>query len=375
VGSLPEDGQMKIFDLSRYACCVCTAAAMLAGCGGSQPISNAVIPPVTGAVTRDSASVSHLDGRKSWMSRDAKKIKMLLYVASRQPPNQIFVYDYKTGKLVGWLDFGKNFNTGLAGLCVDKTGDVWTTLTDNSSDSSSVVEFSHGGSKPLRTLTTDGLAIGCSIDPTSGDLAVANWETRSGPADLQVFDLASGTPRDYTIAACAFMTSPGYDGNGNLYVEGEQDPSGANTVCELPHNAAAMRSVSFNVQIGFEPGVMWDGKYITLGATEVPSSFDMTIFQMKQDASGNLTEAGQTVLTDNGCPFDGASVTQPFIVGSQNTPVNRHQGAAVVGGNSSIYCVYRFGYWKYPAGGNPDFALDDAPAISGGQAVSIAVRR
>jgi hypothetical protein len=301
---------------------------------------------------------------------------MLLYVSGTspfRPVNEVFVYDYKTGALVGWLT---GFE-GPQGMCVDKDGNVWIT----NSGGSSVVEYSHGRSKRLKTLIALGATDGCSVDPTSGDLAVvgAISHTRFG-SGIEVFRNASGRPHEYTTEACSSMSPPGYDLNGNLYVEGANSASTTEAVCELPHRGKAMRSVSFNVPISptaWGVGVMWDGKYITLDALSPccarPYTIQTTvIYQMREDKNGNLAEAGKTVLSDGGaCAVQGDQTIQPFIVGTQNTPLNKHQGTAVVASNDIIYCPYRFDYWSYPAGGNPQKVLDDAPASTAGQAVSI----
>jgi len=355
---------MSVHESSRYVSIV-ILAAMLIGCDeASSMLRNSASMPY--------AQVYRLDRLHSWMPEGAKKIPKLLYVASNAT-TQIFVYHYKSGAFVGWLNPVNRGVSSIRGLCVDKVGNVWITEDDNTTGSSVAVEYGHGGSKALRTFATGGSAIGCSVDPTSGDLAVANWSTKSGAADLRVFERSSGIPKDYTIRACSFMASPGYDGDGNLYVDG-QDASGQSTVCELPHKGIAMRSVGFNVSIQGPAGAMWDGKYMTLASAYNYGTYlgKTLIYQMRQDASGNLTEVGRTVLTDKGCPSGEADVTQPFIVGLRNTPENRNQGSVVVGGNNGIYCIYRFAFWKYPRGGNPEFALDNAPELISGQAVSIA---
>ena len=89
---------------------------------------------------------------KSWMSPAAKQIKKLLYI-SDWGTNDVFVYDFEKGTLVGQLT---GFNSPY-GQRVDTKGDIWIT----SFGASSVVEYAHGGSQPLKTLTTDYEPLGC----------------------------------------------------------------------------------------------------------------------------------------------------------------------------------------------------------------------
>jgi hypothetical protein len=57
-----EQGKMKSLDFSRCALSICAAAAMLAGCGGSQPPIGA-----PGAMAQTSAIATHAERGKSWM--------------------------------------------------------------------------------------------------------------------------------------------------------------------------------------------------------------------------------------------------------------------------------------------------------------------
>jgi hypothetical protein len=102
------------------------------------------------------------------MTPGAEKIKMLVYVSAT---SAVCVYDYQTGALTGMLT---GF-TSATGQCVDKRGNVWVTDLDRSPHwKGSVSEYAHGKGKRLETLSTNGPSAGCSVDPTSGNLAVAN---------------------------------------------------------------------------------------------------------------------------------------------------------------------------------------------------------
>ena len=334
--------------ISRFSRCapICAAMVMLVGCGGSQlPMdASGAIPQGRGITARHPEGVQHSEHRKSWISPDVKTIKKLLYISDGEDVN---VFNYKTKALVGMLGYVGFLQRGQ---CVDKLGNVWFTSGGQFAAYGSAIEYAHGGKTPLKTLNTEGSSIGCSIDPTSGDLAVANASNAtSGPSNVAIFKNASGTPKLYYSYYCGAPTSPGYDQNGNLYVEGDVSYGLPSTVCEIPHRGKALRPISFNVSIPIPEGVMWDGKYITL-ATGIGSPIKTAIYQMAEDVSGNLKKVGKTVLTDT-CNGVRAEVEQPFIVGNENTPANRRQGNVVVGGNMA--CAGTFDYWNYPAGGNP----------------------
>ena len=67
---------MKSFGLGKYALSVGVAAALLAGCAGSQPPIGA-----PGAMPQTSALATHADSGTSWMLRGAKN-EDLLYVSN-----------------------------------------------------------------------------------------------------------------------------------------------------------------------------------------------------------------------------------------------------------------------------------------------------
>jgi len=287
------------------------------------------------------------------MLPEAKGIKELLYVSDGL--YDVYVYDYKTGAAVGMLSgFSRS-----SGQCVDGKGDVWI------ADDSSVVEYAHGGTAPLKTFSTQD-SVGCSVDPTTGNLAVAESTVHA----ILIFKHASGYPTVYKAnQRCAFeLLPPGYDDKGNLYMEAWRGHS--NNVCELPHDGSKIKGPisTGTLVLGNYGTVMWDGKYITLAEQEdYNTANSAVIYQMKEDASGGLTEVGETVLSQN-CNVD---VIQPFIVGTKNTPDNHTQGTTVVGTNTHCGEYETVFYWAYPSGGNPTNAF--APGAAGwGDSVSIA---
>jgi hypothetical protein len=349
---------MSTLVFNRCALTIGIAAALLAGCAPTANSGEA--PVVTGAIAKTMpnfvAGPKQPDRRSSWMLPDAKRIKKLLYV-SDWSSSDVYVYDYNKGKLEGQLS-GLN---DPYGQCVDKKGNVWIVAFGGSSAS----EFAHGGTQILKTLTTDDEPRGCSVDPTTGNLAVA------AEFAVDVFVHARGTAQVYKSEVCYPFWSPGYDASGNLYVEallyGSAEPQSGYSdplACELPHGGSSLRGVHLSgFGIYYPASVMWDGEHLTLTDQDYMDNNETVIYRVSEDSSGNLTSIGKTMLTD-GCDGNDVEVPQPFIVGK-----------IAVGGN--LRCSYygskpRFDYWNYPRGGNPRRSLQSPPEKPVGQSVSIA---
>jgi DNA-binding beta-propeller fold protein YncE len=162
----------------------------------------------------------------------------LLYVSSVLT-GDVYVYSYSTQKLVGTL-------TGFTqpyGLCADKAGNVWV-VNDGASQ---LVEYAHGGSTPIATLSDTGeYPEGCSVDAVTGNLAVTNFYSTSGAGSVSIYAAARGTPQIYSDPAIVNYRFCGYDARGNLFVDGANSSS-AFVFAELPKGKPATSSfVSVN---------------------------------------------------------------------------------------------------------------------------------
>lgn len=187
---------MKSLGFGRNALTSCVAAGMLAGCGGSQP---PIAAP--GVAPQTLALAVHAERGKSWMLREAKG-EDLLYASNMSsasgPPyyGDVLVFAYPKGTLVGTLT---GFSAYVQGVCSDASGDVFVT-TETSLTHGYVYEYSHGGTQSIATLSDPGSPYGCSVDPTTGNLAVANT-TSSGYYGyygyVAIFPDAEGTATTY----------------------------------------------------------------------------------------------------------------------------------------------------------------------------------
>ncbi len=246
--------------ICRYALSI-AAAALLAACGGSQPPIGA--PAV---MAQTSAIGTRAERGGSWMLPEAKG-EDLIYVSGYVYSDTIYVYAYRSGKLVGML-------TGLStarGLCVDGNGDVFVTELYGQD----VVEYAHAATKPKRRLNDTGYAPnGCDVDPKTGDLAVANYCgksvsdcTGSNSGDLIVYRRARGKPKPYNSPTLTTFSFCGYDLAGNIYADGTQPDVSGYQLVALHRGSKRLRTVSLSPSISenISGGLQWDGSRLVIG--------------------------------------------------------------------------------------------------------------
>jgi hypothetical protein len=313
-----------ILSLARHGLLVGAGLLILAGCnGGSLPSSTA-----TNAAPMAGGASFRPDRQRTWMAPDAKE-KQLLYVSDAEA-DDVDVYSYPGGKLKGQLT---GFD-GVQGLCADKTGNVWIA----NSSQETMLEYKHAGTTPIATLDDSGyLPVDCSIDPTTGNLAVANsegWPSHN-PGDLAIYTGAKGSPQLYGDSSLYFILYVGYDDAGDAFVDAQAPGSGAFAFAELPKGGSTLGTVTTSGISGLGAGVAWDGKYITVGIGR-PSS---TIYQLEVSGSA-ATIVGTTSISGN--PGLGK-----YLVVTKG----RRQGNAVIdpeiGGTKDV------GVFQYPSGNGP----------------------
>jgi hypothetical protein len=309
---------MRTFCMSYCQLSVYVATALLAGCGGSQlPIKSA-----TGAMPQSRAVVPQAALGRSWMLPEAKS-KDLLYV-SDNGAGKVYVFTYPKGKLVGTLTGFHDPN----GQCRDARGDVFIT----NSGASEVIEYGHGGSSPIATLSDPGeLPLGCATDPRTGTLAVTNACTApscGGAGDLTIYKNAKGAPKSYTVPGMVYYGYCGYDASGNLFLDGN-DSGSAFEFAELPGGSKKFKKISGLESIGYAGGVQWDGKYLAVADGLEHAA---AIYQVQISGSKG-TIVGTTELNDS------LQVLQFWI-----------QGKRVIDPDQSADNVK---FYHYPAGGSP----------------------
>ncbi|MFZ1018254.1 MAG: hypothetical protein WAN39_10315, partial [Candidatus Cybelea sp.] len=341
-------------------------AASSAGCASTQPKNDFQPGVPAGTAVLSMAHPMqmpvHPDRRASSMAAGASKRSGLLYAGDWET-NAVYVFDYPSGKQVGVL-------TGLSapyGMCVDAQGDIYI----GNFYGKTLVEYAHGGKRPLKTYSVVGQPMGCSVD-AKGDVSVTSFN----PGEVIVF--AGGDPSKGTTYAgpCEFQWTMGYDDKGNLVGVGEES-TGAIAACALLAGSKSIVVLSGcctgTMQIDSPAGTMWDGKYLAIGNQEMDGEFESGVYQATLSGT-TLTVHGQTVLTDT-CFGNYTDVVNAFIVGKKNTPVNRRQSKVVLGAN--LWCSDGgsgggIPLWHYPAGGPPFKHLANSLGEPYGAAVSFA---
>lgn len=318
---------MIIRALSRGIITVVLISAGLIACSGARPLINP-------------SALSQSDSPPAAHSRSTESF---IYVVDNEPysSSKVQIYTDPTGKREGQL-------TGFEvvyGDCADSRGDIFIL---NSASPSTIIEYPPGGKTPVRTFHDTGYTpTGCSVDPTTGNLAVTNFyanDYSSGTIAIFSSSNALDRPTVFTDPAIFSPRYCGYDANGNLYLDG-YSKSLQILFAELPARATQFTSISLNQAVN-EPGnLQWDGTYMAIG-----DSSTNVIYRFSFSGSTG-TEVGSTTL--GGVTY---GLNQFWIDGSSVV------GAAAVD--------KEVGIWKYPAGGSPVKVINQKQSIPIGVAVS-----
>jgi hypothetical protein len=252
------------------------------------------------------------------MAPEAKS-EDLLYLSDVHT-NDVYVYAYPGGKLIGTLtSFGQPRSE-----CSDSSGDVWIADVGGYD----VVEYPHGGTSPIVALSTAGAPEGCSVSPTSGDLAVVD---RGNGVILSIYHAGvHGQWRDPKVYADSNMRTAdfcGYDSQGNLFIDGVDKTSGHFHLAELPHGGDALTNITVSQKIDGPGQVQWDGTNLAIGDT---ASAPSKIYRFSVSGK-SARKVGSTALGGS------TSVRQFWI-----------QGRQVIGPDFGR----DVGFWKYPMGGS-----------------------
>jgi hypothetical protein len=312
---------MKISDFNRCAFIGAAVVALLAGCGPSQsPIGG--LGPTNTSRERTQKTSSGGD---------------LIYAAPDFTTYEVNIFTYPAGKFVA--DFKPPGFPG--GLCSDAHGNVFMTdFESGSTDVGNVDEYAHGATSPSATLDDDSYyPTGCSIDPTTGNLAVANeynYENKSSgtPGNLAIYADAEGSPAYYeTPCGMNYPYAAGYDGQGNLFILG--NPYTNYILCELREGSSTFTTITLS-GVPDAHALQWDGTHMAFlgGPQGQAKGSDPKVYRVKFSGSAG-TVVGTTTFKDllsragDGFAIQGKSVLMP--AGREKS--------------------WRLGIWNYPAGG------------------------
>jgi hypothetical protein len=324
---------MKTFSSVKFALGATTAIAVFAGCnngGGSQIIPSSALQQGT-LVARAGSGVAS-DHGASWMSPGAKNAD-LLYV-SDVGTNDVYVYSYPVGKLVGTLK-------GLGepqGECSDTKGNVWIANTATSQ----LFEYAHGGTSIVARLNDPGqFPVGCAIDD-AGDLAATNvTSTTGGRGSIAWYAHGAGSPTLIKSSSFKEIYFDGFDKAGNLFVDGWAFNFAQAQVGEIRKGSRTITSITVTgATIAYPGGVQSDNGTLNIG-----DQVDNAIFQM--------TERGVVTAYT---PLDGAADCVQGTIDGSNFVCPDSVNAAVE-------------YFRYPAGGSPTRVIS-GPIEPTGSAIS-----
>jgi hypothetical protein len=227
--------------------------------------------------------------RPSWISPDARiHGKGLLYVSNLGTAD-VTIYSYKldgktivlSGTITGFSEPGVP--------CSDSAGDVF--VPDYGT--AQVYEYAHGATTPKQVLSdTSGSPVSCSVDPTTGDLAVANFGASQPSGNVAVFPGAAGSP---TTIATSNVTHPafvGYTNKGVLYTDGI-DGSSAFQMAAMPNASGSFSAVTISGGTIVTPGaIQWGGQYLLVGDQTYQGQSTSAVYQMCICTTNSLSVHG-----------------------------------------------------------------------------------
>lgn len=320
-----------------------SAATFLAHCG-SPP---GPVPP--GAI------VSAKAAEVSWMARGLDTHD-LLYVSNAN--GVVDVYRYWQHTLVGVLT---NFVEPL-GECSDGAGNVY--ITDR--QTKDIYEYPHGGKEPIKFLSERGQRPeGCSVDPKTGNLAVAfnpgRYNYKAG--NISIFLRGGGKPIVYTGPHDDDFTSCAYDGRGDLFTtsrEGYDDqftyfyylPKNGKKLLQMDLQAPGVTGVGSNGW-DFVQGVAWDGKYWVVEHAN-------TLYRFTIDVKAQYVSSTQLTI---GFAYAGSVALYRKDPAAQATEA--------VAGSTSNGSSGAVQYFNYPSGGSPIGDITKGVDLPFGAAISL----
>jgi hypothetical protein len=188
----------------------------------------------------------------------------LLYVTDNGDED-VYVYAYPKGKLLQTIEASQS----PAGECIDGSNVFVTRYNGHD-----IFMYAHGASEPSVVLPDPGYPIGCSIDPTTQTLAVANEFNRdAGSGNVALWKTIGTAAAPTAIYSDLPFIEPewcSYDNKGNLFVDGEDYSTRSVSLVELRNGERRFKTISLAFSLGWPAGhVQWDGKYITISVENV----------------------------------------------------------------------------------------------------------
>ncbi|MGA7201399.1 MAG: hypothetical protein WBX26_06175 [Candidatus Cybelea sp.] len=215
----------------HYALSCCVAAALLTGCGGSQP-------PI-GALPASLRNVGHRNSGSTY-----KVIKGLLFVALPDPNSRyddILVYNTRkhNPKTLARITDGVSQPQST---CVD--GNQTLYVTNGNGGGGWISEYKIGNTSPTTTITqgVNGPTY-CAIDH-HGNL----WVTNRGSVNVTEYLHGSSVPNEVITAGLTYPIGIAIDHAGTMYVSNHDGSSDANVQVYRRGQTSPSRTITDGVQ-------------------------------------------------------------------------------------------------------------------------------
>jgi hypothetical protein len=286
--------------LSRRAAAVLMVATF-SGCAGSQrDLDGSPVVPQSPSMSR---AATHEPGPGPRGD--------LLYTITN---DGIEVLTYPKGRKVFTIKI-----TGPWALCSDASGDVFVPTYDRY-----VYEYAHGGKHPIARLDTqtDSPLTGCSVDPATGNVAVAAFHDG-------IIIFSNGSKYEQ-IEPPIVPYKCAYDDQGNLFVNGISYFA----LAELAKGSGQFNEITLDREGNRPDGdLQWDGQYMAVSTTQAgPAIYRFTV-------SGSQGTVVQTVRAR------GQKGSGMFIVVDKRVIGQRNHSPIV-------------GVWEYPRGNRLHRGID-----------------
>jgi hypothetical protein len=329
-------GRIRACRAHALMAAVTATSALLPACAGQTPFAAPAPANVASPQLRARPPQLRYSMGKSWMDPVAKN-GALLYVSNLDIPS-VLVYNYATGKLAGEI-FGRS---QVEGLCVDKAGNIWIA----SAGLGKIFEYAHGGAHPIATLRDPNyVPWGCAVDPTTGDLAVANDESDSGgPGSISIYKHAAGKPKVYPAPSeLLYLAFVAYGPDGTLYLDGTTQSGSGRSFGLASFKNGQFTALSLSPPVPDARALAVVGSKLNIADDDNPGAPSIDQYTVK---GSNATKAGSTPLSD-------AYVVAGFDVVGKTIVVADSNGYS--GRNGSVL------YYAYPGGGSPTKSFTYSP--------------
>jgi hypothetical protein len=246
---------MKPSAVSRHVLSSCAAAALLVGCGESQPPIGA-----PGAMPQNPAAAIHADRGKLVLPARArgqgyKATSPLLFVTNLAATyNDVKVYRARENDPTPLATISDGVSTPI-GACIDAQGTLYV-ANEPSSGPGWISEYPLGKTSPSEIIK-DGINTPafCAIDE-KGNLWVSNV---GGVPNVTEYPYGAKKPHTVITSGLVFPVGIAIDHSGNLYVANGWDASQQNVEVYAPGSKSPSRTITDGATSPFGLAIDSDG--------------------------------------------------------------------------------------------------------------------